>query len=175
MKIKPFQLPIYLFFWWVLLSCGGRSEVDDSISLENIARQFIPDGAQEIVRAEGLPWVQLTFEMKGDTADVLYGEAQTNRARETGWRVCRSDKVDLNTFEDRSVSPSRERKQVAAVFSRGEVLVIIASLQDQTDTTTEQQRASVPTQNYEQHMVIARRASSADVEQTAQSLGVFCE
>src|SRR5687767_13064803 len=78
----------------ILLSCGtnNRTEAIQHSELRDVALQFVPESATDIRDAEGIPWVQLNFQLHGDFSNDLFGRDKVAQKVEEGWRACSQPK-----------------------------------------------------------------------------------
>ena len=173
-----FLLPALFVLSTVLASCeDNRATGDPDIqALKSAAQEFVPEQASELTQEDGLPWVQMNFKVAGDPAAALFNDGRMASAKREGWRICRPSSEGASAFEDRTVTPARQRTQTAAVLFRGGIVVVIAAVHD----TLEEPRAidGMAAQQpavFQQLMVIARHADAKEFEETAKSLNAQCE
>jgi hypothetical protein len=177
MKIStPSLLVIIAAAAHLLISCGDNNAPDaGNDPLTSVALQFVPQQAAEVAQAEGVPWVQLNFKLTGNPIEVLFSDSRMAWAKGEGWRICRPMAEADSQFEDRTVTPARQRSQMGAVFFRAGILVVVSALQTAPLVPANDANDSGHPAPFTQLMVIARNAEANEVEDTASSLGAKCE
>lgn len=173
-----FLLAALVFLSTVLASCEGNTATGDTDmeALRSAAQQFVPEQASGVTQADGLPWVQLNFKVSEDPAGALFSDARMASAKREGWRICRPSSEGATAFEDRTVTPARQRTQTAAVFFRGGILVVTAAVLDpNTELQANDGMGAQQPALFQQLMVIARHAGANELEETAKSLNAKCE
>jgi hypothetical protein len=157
----------------VLLACGlaGCGATKDG-SLVPSAEAFVPSDATDKVTTDR-PSTQIAFKVRRPWLQFAIDERRIAQAKADGWKICSPPSAEWVGYEDASVTPPIYRRHRTYILFRDDLLIQLFGIYDNPidsiagGNTTEQP----PVQ---QGVVIASKATAAEMEQTASDFHLSC-
>jgi len=110
----------------LLTACSEQGLHRTNAQLREAAEAFVPADATDKLVAPGIPWVQLSFNVRRPWLEFAVDENRIARARSEGWRVCGPAKSEWESYWDEGTTPPRyERHKMVVLYKAGTMLTLI--------------------------------------------------
>jgi len=156
---------------FVALIVGCTQDVSGRAELRNDAEQFVPPDATQKTVAPGLPWVQISFNVRRPWLQFAFDENRIRNAQLAGWKLCQPLTDKWEGYEDRAVTPAKYRRQRTYLLYKDGVSMQFFGLYD-TPLNTAGNRDEFPVQL---GIIVARKEKKSEALQIAQNFHLSCD
>jgi hypothetical protein len=162
-----------LTIMFVVLIVGCTRDVSGQVELRKVAEEFVPPDASETIVAPGLPWLQISFNVRRPWLQFAFDENRIRGAQLTGWKLCRPATGEWEGYEDRTATPPNYRRQrTYLLYKDGVSIQFFGTYDTPLNTLGTGKSNEKPVQ---QGILIAKREPTSEALQMAANFQLSCD